>query len=147
MVVNKQLYFAYGSNLCKKQMADRCPESKYLISGVLANYSWLINTRGYASINPSKGDFVLGEIFSLSGQDIDFLDIYENVAEGMYCKETLSIQTKDGALDCLVYIASDQEKGEPQTEYITRINAGIKSASLPDDYVRKCIRPYVPENT
>ena len=146
MSLNKQLYFAYGSNLCKKQMAARCPESEYLSAGILVDYSWLINARGYASVNPSKGAYVLGEIFALSDQDVGYLDVYESVAEGMYTKQTLSIQTEDGSLDCLVYIATDQNQGKPQTEYIFRINAGIKSANLPDDYVRKCIRPYVPEN-
>ena len=146
MTVNKKLYFAYGSNLCKKQMAERCPESTYLSSGILSNYSWLINTRGYASVEPLIGGIVYGEVFSLSAQDVDYLDVYESVSEGMYTKQTLSIQTEDGSLDCLVYIATDQNQGKPQTEYIARINAGIKSANLPDDYVRKCIRPYVPEN-
>jgi hypothetical protein len=36
--------------------------------------------------------------------------------------------------------------GKPQAEYIERINAGIKSANLPDDYVEQWIRPFVPEN-
>jgi len=137
-------YFAYGSNLCKKQMACRCPESKYLISGKLVNYVWLINTKGYASVKPAQNDFVLGEIFTLSEQDIDYLDVYESVSEGLYGKQTLSIQTEDGPLDCLVYIASDNSAGKPQAEYIKRINEGIKSADLSSDYVHRCIRPYVP---
>ena len=45
-----------------------------------------------------------------------------------------------------VYIASNNDMGEPQAEYIERINAGIKSANLPDDYVEQWIRPFVPEN-
>ncbi len=142
---NSSYYFAYGSNLSKEQMAIRCPESEYLMPGELANHAWLINTRGYASVEPSKDDFVLGEIFRLSEQDIKFLDVYESVEEGMYTKETHSIQTEEGSLDCLVYIATDQCKGMPQLEYIARINAGIKSANLPNDYVRQCIRPFIPE--
>ena len=88
-----QYYFGYGSNLSKEQMAIRCPESKYPASGSLSEYSWLINSRGYASIKPSEGDFVLGEIFTLSQQDVDYLDIYESVEEGMYLKSNLSVET------------------------------------------------------
>ena len=146
MTEQTQYYFGYGSNLSKEQMAIRCPESKYYASGTLSGYSWLINTRGYASIKPSDSDFVLGEIFTLSQQDVDYLDIYESVEEGMYLKSNLSVETSKGTIDCLVYIASDSTPGIPQEEYIERINIGIKSANLPDDYVQKAIRPFIPES-
>jgi len=138
-------YFGYGSNLSKEQMAIRCPESKYYASGTLSGYSWLINARGYASITPSESEFVLGEVFTLSQQDIDYLDIYESVEEGMYLKSNLSIETSKGTIDCLVYIASDSTPGIPKEEYIERINLGIKSANLPDDYVQKTIRSFIQE--
>ena len=146
MTEQTQYYFGYGSNLSKEQMAIRCPESKYYTSGTLSGNSWLINTRGNASIKPSNSDFVLGEIFTLSQQDVDYLDIYESVEEGMYLKSNLSVETSKGTIDCLVYIASDSTPGIPQEEYIERINLGIKSANLPDDYVQKAIRPFIPEN-
>lgn len=146
MTEQTQYYFGYGSNLSKEQMAIRCPESKYYASGTLSGYSWLINTRGYASIKPSDSDFVLGEIFTLSQQDVDYLDIYESVEEGMYLKSILSVETSKGTIDCLVYIASDSTPGIPQEEYIERINLGIKSANLPDDYVQQAIRPFIPES-
>ena len=146
MTEQTQYYFGYGSNLSKEQMAIRCPESKYYASGTLSGYSWLINTRGYASIKPSDSDFVLGEIFTLSQQDVDYLDIYESVEEGMYLKSNLIVETSKGNIDCLVYIASDSTPGIPQEEYIERINLGIKSANLPDDYVQKAIRPFIPES-
>ena len=139
-------YFGYGSNLSKEQMTIRCPESKYYASGTLSGYSWLINARGYASITPSESEFVLGEVFTLSQQDIDYLDIYESVEEGMYLKSNLSIETSKGTIDCLVYIASDSTPGIPKEEYIERINLGIKSANLPDDYVQKAIRSFIPES-
>ena len=146
MGIQTYFYFGYGSNLSKEQMAIRCPDSNYVSSGKLFGYSWLINTRGYASIKPSKDDIVLGEIFSLSQKDVDYLDIYENVDDGMYIKSTLSIETSNGPIDCLVYIASDNNLGSPQEEYIHRINSGIKSANLPADYVQKSIRPFIPES-
>jgi hypothetical protein len=64
----------------------------------------------------------------------------------MYLKSNLSVETSKGTIDCLVYIASDSTPGIPQEEYIKRINLGIKSANLPDDYVQKAIRPFIPES-
>ena len=142
----KSYYFAYGSNLSKEQMTLRYPDSDFLISGRLSGYAWLINSSGYASVKPSPKAFVLGEVFTLSEQDIKYLDIYESVAEGMYDRYILSIQTEEGLFDCLIYIASNNDMGKPEVEYIERINAGIKSANLPDDYVEQWIRPFVPEN-
>ena len=139
-------YFGYGSNLSKDQMFVRCPDSSYLTSGRLSDYSWFINTRGYASVRQNLNDFVLGEIFTLSDKDIELLDIYESVAEGMYEKFMMSVKTQSGFIDCLVYIATDKEIGQPQAEYIERINVGIKSANLPSDYIKKSIRPFIPES-
>ena len=62
----------------------------------------------------------MGEIFKLSVKDIELLDIYESVAEGMY--------------------------GQPQAEYSERINHGMTSANLPLAYVQKSIRPFIPES-
>ena len=58
----------------------------------------------------------------------------------------MSVSTLSGAIDCLVYVATDNENGQPQAEYIERINAGIRSANLPSDYIQKSIRPFVPES-
>ena len=88
----------------------------------------------------------MGEIFKLSDKDIELLDIYESVAEGMYEKFIMSVSTLSGAIDCLVYVATDKEIGQPQAEYIERINAGIKSANLPSDYIKKSIRPFIPKS-
>ena len=74
-------YFGYGSNLSKDQMFVRCPESSYLTSGILSDYSWFITPRGYASIRQNLNDIVLGEILKLRVKDIELLDIYEIVAE------------------------------------------------------------------
>jgi hypothetical protein len=46
---------------------------------------------------------------------------------------------------CLVYIDSVAEEGEPKEEYIARINNGIRDAGLPDEYVTRYLRSFVPE--
>ncbi|TGO36988.1 hypothetical protein BHYA_0109g00240 [Botrytis hyacinthi] len=62
------LYFAYGSNLLHTQMKTRCPDSTYVGVGVLQNYRWIVNRRGYANIVfcgdsgvQSQSDFDAGE--------------------------------------------------------------------------------------
>ena len=88
----------------------------------------------------------MAPLLKLSDKDIEYLDIYENVSEGFYRKHYLNILTDQGVIECLVYIASDNNNGVAQSEYIDRINDGINSASLPLDYVESWIRPFIPEN-
>jgi hypothetical protein len=45
-------YFAYGSNLCVRQMALRCPDAGDPRPAVLPDHDWLINQRGVATLEP-----------------------------------------------------------------------------------------------
>lgn len=76
-VAVQTVYFAYGSNLSLAQMAKRCPESRYLGLGLLPNFKWQINTRGYANVCISEGDSVEGLCFLLSQKDEKRLDFNE----------------------------------------------------------------------
>ncbi|HBA73188.1 MAG TPA: gamma-glutamylcyclotransferase [Geobacter sp.] len=138
------LYFAYGSNLWRLQMAARCPEHLEIGTGRLDGWRWIITTRGYASIVKSEPDYVLGTVYELSEDDERNLDRFEGVARGLYLKEMLAVTVDGRGLSCLVYIDLVVEEGKPKTEYIDRINNGIRDACLPDEYVSRCLRPFVP---
>ena len=56
-------YFAYGSNLWRKQMEDRCPDHRIIGKGVLKSYCWMISPRGYATIVKSTSDEVHGVVY------------------------------------------------------------------------------------
>jgi hypothetical protein len=91
------LYFAYGSNLSLRQMRNRCPGSFYHGFGILQNYKWLINERGYANVVQSKtttakgqGDHVEGMLYTLTTEDERRLDAAEGVPH-VYEKHVLPI--------------------------------------------------------
>jgi gamma-glutamylcyclotransferase (GGCT)/AIG2-like uncharacterized protein YtfP len=138
------LYFAYGSNLWRHQMIERCPEHREIGAGNLAGWRWIITTRGYASIVVSEGYYVLGIVYELSESDVRNLDRFEGVAKGAYRKETLAVDVDGRGLNCLVYIDPVTEEGQPREEYITRINNGIRDAGFPDEYITRSLRPFVP---
>lgn len=139
------LYFAYGSNLWKEQMADRCPNHECLGVGVLRGYKWIISKRGYATIIKSPDDYVLGRVYRLTESDEEKLDIKEGVHKGLYRKEVLGVFLGETPLRCLVYIDRETQEGNPKNEYIERMNKGLSEANLPDEYVNRYIRPFVPE--
>lgn len=85
------VYFAYGSNLHLAQMAQRCPESRYLGLGVLHDFQWQINTRGFANVIPYPGACVRGLCYLLSQNDERRLDANEGVPWA-YIKEEMAIE-------------------------------------------------------
>ena len=143
--VDTVLYFAYGSNLWRQQMAVRCPEHREVGPGRLNGWRWIVTTRGYASIVVSEGDYVLGTVYELSVADVLALDRFEGVAQKAYRKDMIAVDVNGQELDCLVYIDPVVEVGEPKEEYIARINSGIRDADFPEAYVSQYLRPFVPE--
>lgn len=152
------VYFAYGSNLWIDQMNRRCPEHKYIGTGVLNDWwgssrlgsicctahrfhrCWIICQKGYANVIPSKGDHVYGFLYELSPKDEKALDGYEDVPRN-YVKKTLPIQliTSSGngdsetvmqrSTDALVYVdIVNTNHDAPKTEYIHRMNMAMKDA-------------------
>jgi len=115
---------------------------------------WIINSRGYANIIPSKGDIVYGFIFELTQADERKLDKFE----GKEYERTNDIKVelvkvkdsyKKGTVTALVYIDIKRKKDDvPKDEYVDRINMAIKDGlkeGIPKEYFDKYIRPFVPE--
>ncbi|KAK0260276.1 hypothetical protein LTR91_012122 [Friedmanniomyces endolithicus] len=164
------LYFAYGSNLWKHQMAQRCPTSAYSGIARLKSYRWIIYERGYANIietnhkqseSSAYADEVWGLVFSLQPSDVRKLDINEGVPFA-YEKENLTVdfwQAHDGKppnpdekpkqVEMLVYINRRMTTpSKPKKEYIYRMNQGIKDAlkeGMPLAYVDAVMRKFIPD--
>ena len=73
-------YFAYASNLSRKQMAERCPAAKPGMVAKLPHYKvvfvgWSRKWRGgYATIRQSTGGVVVGALYDISEQGLRMLD-------------------------------------------------------------------------
>ncbi|KAF2011915.1 hypothetical protein BU24DRAFT_425746 [Aaosphaeria arxii CBS 175.79] len=80
----RTLYFAFGSNLHLQQMAERCPNSKYIGRATLPHFRWMINQRGYANVVRAEGYWVEGLIFEIDVEDERRLDKSEGVAKQCY---------------------------------------------------------------
>jgi gamma-glutamylcyclotransferase (GGCT)/AIG2-like uncharacterized protein YtfP len=126
-------YFAYGSNLNKKQMRERCPDSKPMFLATLHNYKlifagWSRQWRGgVASIKPFRGERVLGAIYELSDRDWRRLDRYEG-CPGNYNRLKVTVFDEDGEpVEAVTYIRSEQsEETSPSDEYLAVIQQGYR---------------------
>lgn len=123
-------YFAYGSNLCPRQMAQRCPDAADPRPATLAGYRWLINQRGVATVEPSAGSRVHGVVWRISDADLAVLDRVEGVPE-RYRRDRLTVHTADGPAEAFVYVDHRVRAGVPRPGYLERIVGGAIEHGLP----------------
>lgn len=81
-----KLYFAYGSNLSLRHMADKCPNSHYVGRAMLLEHCWLFNESGCPNVIPRTGSNVHGLVFRVNDDDENSLDQIEDVQGGTYTK-------------------------------------------------------------
>jgi hypothetical protein len=130
-----KLYFAYGSNLNKSQMAKRCPDAKAYSLFHLED--WKLVFRGVADIVPSPGDKVSGGLWIVSARDEEELDRYEGFRRdgtGMYRKETIDIEPYkirgETFTEIMFYVMNSEGIFPPSQGYLDSIKQGFKDFGL-----------------
>ena len=126
-------YFAYASNLNRKQMKERCPNSQPRFKAVLPNYKliftgWSRQWRGgKASVKPFQGEKVNGAVYEISERDLRLLDRHEGYPD-TYEHLNVLVITEDGeAIKAVSYIMRKQsEETQPSREYVAVIQQGYK---------------------
>lgn len=126
-------YFAYGSNLNRKQMAERCPDSKPEFMVTLPNYKLIFTGwsrkwhGGVASIRPFRGEKVIGAIYEISDRDLRSLDRYEGYP-AIYNRVNVMVWTETGEqVEAVTYIKVTQsEQTQPSREYLAVIRQGYR---------------------
>ena len=127
-------YFAYGSNLCVRQMARRCPGAVDPRPATLADHDWLINERGVATVEPFDGSQVHGVVWQVTDHDLATLDSAEGVPV-RYRRDRLTVHTDDGPSEAWVYIDHRVDPGAPRPGYLERIIDGALHHGLPQRWI------------
>ncbi len=126
-------YFAYGSNIDRKQMLERCPDSKPKYIATLPNYKlvfvgWARQWRGgTANIRPLRGEKVLGAIYEISDRDLRRLDNYEGYPRSAN-RLNITVFNEDGEpIQAITYIKAGQlEETKPSPEYLSIVQQGYR---------------------
>ncbi len=124
-------YFAYGCNLNRKQMRERCPQSQPKFIATLHNYKpifvgWSRQWRGgVANIRRANGERIPGAIYEISEEDLRRLDRYEG-SDNQHLN--VIVNDEDGEpIEAMTYINIRQtEETKPSMEYLSLMRQGYK---------------------
>ena len=121
---NRSLYFAYGSNMNKEHMLERCPNAIPIRPLELPD--WELCFRFVADIQPNEGESVYGALWSITPECIKTLDTYEGFKEsgkGLYKKLELKVPKCRG-YSMMVYWMDSELLYPPEETYLESIAQG-----------------------
>ena len=142
------LYFAYGSNMSRAQMRERCPGHECLGTAVLPRYALCfprsspVRLCGVAGIEQCEGAEVWGVVYRLTQHDIATLDRREGYDPAKpfhvnrYNRKTVRVLMDGRAVECVTYMArAEPGRHVPSADYLAAIITGAEENGLPADYV------------
>ena len=127
-------YFAYASNLNKKQMQTRCPDSRPRFIATLPNFKLIFTGwsrelhGGKATIKSSRGDKVRGAVYEVGEVCLRHLDRHE----AGYSRANVTVFDEDSQpISAVTYIKSGSlEESMPSKEYGEIIRQGYRDWGL-----------------
>ena len=124
-------YLAYGSNLNKKQMKNRCPDAVPVGNCVVNDYELVF--RGVATIEPKPGASVQCGIWKISADDERSLDRYEGYPR-LYVKQDFWVTVKGKTVRAMAYVMTNgiRRLSPPSTGYLLTIAEGYDDFGLDD---------------
>jgi gamma-glutamylcyclotransferase len=123
-----KLYFAYGMNTNKEEMAYRCPGAVALGRAVLLGYR--LEFKSFATIVPSPKETVEGVLWTITDSDESALDMLEGYPE-FYDKKTVSVEHDNQSYIAMTYIMGPREQVRaPSDGYYSMVSEGYQSFGL-----------------
>ena len=126
-------YFAYASNLSRRQMSERCPDNQPKFIATLPNHKliftgWLRKWHGgTASIKPLQGEKVIGAVYEISERDLRSLDKHEGYPTTHNRVNKMVIREDGDYIEAITYIKREQlEETQPSPEYLAIMRQGYK---------------------
>ena len=126
-------YFAYASNLNRKQMSERCPDAIPKFVATLPNHKLIFTGwsrkwgGGIASIKLYKGEKVAGAIYEISERCLRVLDEREGYP-AIYDRKNVIVSRDVGEpVEAVTYVKIEQsDETQPSTEYMAMLKLGYK---------------------
>ena len=145
--MNDKFYIAYGSNLNKAQMAERCPKAEIVGTAEIMDYQLLFKKSKsgyYLTIEKKTGSVVPVAVWKISQEDEATLDMYEGVAGKWYKKTEMKLSVKCVAdsqireITGLIYIKPKEHKiGRPNARYMNTCLQGYRDFGFDENILKE----------
>jgi gamma-glutamylcyclotransferase len=137
--------FAYGSNMFTAKMRVPGPSATFVTTGRVAGYLFRFNKqsddgsgKGNLVSTGSQADVVWGVVFEIADAERERLD----QSEGGYVPITMGIDTSNGPLSVVTYIAKPNRVKNalsPYTWYKEFVVRGAEDHELPPAYIAQIV--------
>ena len=124
-------------------MRRHAPQAESVGVALLPNYRFIITADGYASIEPKRNAKVYGVLWHVSMRDRATLNVWENIAGGLYRAVYLPVQRGGRRQLALTYPARPRGIGRPKTGYMELVIAAALERQLPQAYIAS-LRHWLP---
>lgn len=127
------LYFAYGSNMNMKQMAQRCPNSVPMFKATLHNAKMVFKYYADVESEKKKRSFVKGAVYEITKDCMKALDKYECCPK-FYKKVKCVVQGPfDKYYEAFMYVMQPNVRALelPSEQYINTIAEGYIDWGIP----------------
>jgi hypothetical protein len=129
------LHFAYGSNMHRAVMGRHAPTAEPVGAARLAHHRFVITADGYASVEPARTHTVHGVLWRITPRDRATLDIWENIAAGLYRATTMPVLHAGRRRPALIYLARPSRPGWPKAGYMELVVAAARQWRFPQSYI------------
>lgn len=132
-------YFAYGSNMLRDQMANRCSDFEDLGPAYLAEYEQTFSIAGtiwpgaVANVEPATDKKVHGVLYRVSQKDLRALDFFEGVQDEEYTRRSVRVFHEDSLKEATIYLnpRPSELTTLPAAAYVDRMIDGAIEHDLP----------------
>ena len=134
------LYFAYGSNMDERAMAQRCPRSSAIGPAMLHRHRFVITADGYASVVRDPRASVYGLLWDVALADVRALDTYESTGSGLYKKAMQPVKRIAGdgvrpSQQALIYLGRGSGGGTALPGYLENVLEAGERLAFPQTYM------------
>ncbi|MBR7085583.1 MAG: gamma-glutamylcyclotransferase [Oscillospiraceae bacterium] len=135
--MKEKYYIAYGIDICQEQMKRKCPDAELIGKAMLKDYA--LQFKGAASVVPQKDMQVPVLIWKISEADEIRLDICKGIYEGIYQKETCSIELDDRIIFGITYTNHSSQVSLPKISYIQKMIHGYEQNGMDANYIHEAV--------
>ena len=131
-------YFAYGSNMDKNQMKDRCPNAIDLGLATLPGYELFYTgfsdrwNGAVASIRPNESNTLYGRLWEFNDEDLKTMDKFEGYPTN-YDRHSMQITHNETPANAQIYI-KEGENAIPSFKYTDVIRSGYNQLNILDKF-------------